>query len=72
MSHHAHRRALRLEFDREASALMNSVGAQAYWVARRRAVEASSDEMAADWTGVAALIEQRTAKHSSLLSYFLH
>jgi hypothetical protein len=34
MSHHAHQRALRLEIDREANALMNAVGAQAYWVAR--------------------------------------
>lgn len=52
MSHHAHQRALRLEVDREAFALMNAVGAQAYWVARRRAEEASSDEMARGWTGV--------------------
>jgi hypothetical protein len=72
MSHHAHQRALRLEIDREANALMNSVGAQAYWVARRRAEEASSDEMAKGWTGVAAMIERRTAKRSSLLSYLLH
>jgi hypothetical protein len=72
MSNHAHRRALRLEIDREASALMNTVGAQAYWVARRRAEEASSDEMAVGWSGVAAAIERRTAKHSSLLSYLLH
>ena len=51
---------------------MNAVGAQAYWVARRRAEEASSDEMAKGWTGVAAAIERRTAKRSSLLSYLLH
>ena len=67
-----HQRALRLEVDREAYALMNAVGAQAYWVARRRAEEASSDEMARGWTGVAAAIERRTAKRSSLLSYLLH
>ncbi len=72
MSHHAHQKALRLEIDHEAKALMIAVGAQAYWVARRRAEEASSDEMAKGWTGVAAAIERRTAKRSSLLSYLLH
>jgi hypothetical protein len=72
MSHHAHQRALRLEINREANALMNAVGPQAYWVARRRAEEASSDEMAKGWSGVGAAIESRTAKHSSLLSCLLH
>lgn len=72
MSHHAHKQALRLEIDHEASALMIALGAQAYWAARRRAEEASSDEMAKGWTGVAALIERRTAKRSSLLSYLIH
>jgi hypothetical protein len=72
MSHHTHQRALRLEIDHEAKALMFAVGPQAYWVARRRAEEASSDEMAKGWTGVAAVIERRTAKRTSLLSYLLH
>jgi hypothetical protein len=72
MSHHAHQKALRLEIDHEAKALMLAVGAQAYWVARRRAEESSSDEMAKGWTGVAAVIERRTAKRTSLLSYLLH
>jgi hypothetical protein len=71
-SHHQHQRALRLEIDHEAKALMMAVGPQAYWVARRRAEEASSDEMAKGWTGVAAVIERRTAKRTSLLSYLLH
>jgi hypothetical protein len=72
MSHHQHQKALRLEIDHEAKALITAVGAQAYWVARRRAEEASSDEMAKGWTGVAAAIERRTAKRTSLLSYLLH
>ena len=72
MSYHAHKQALRLEIDREASALMIALGAQAYWVARRRAEEASSDEMAKGWTGVAAVIERKTTKRSTLLSYLLH
>ncbi len=72
MSHHAHRQALRLEIDREANALIAALGPQAYWAARRRAEEASSDEMARGWSGVAALIERRTTKRSTLLSYLLH
>jgi hypothetical protein len=72
MSDHQHRKALRLEIDREANALMIALGPQAYWAARRRAEEASSDEMAKGWTGVAAVIERRTAKRTSLLSYLLH
>jgi len=72
MSHHAHQRALRIEVDREANALIAALGPQAYWAARRRAEEASSDEMAKGWSGVAALIERRTTKRSTLLSYLLH
>ena len=72
MSHHAHQKALRLEVDHEANALIAALGAQAYWVARRRAEEASSDEMAKGWTGVAAVIERKTTKRSTLLSYLLH
>jgi len=72
MSYHEHPRALRLEIDREATALMFDLGAQAYSVACRRAEEASSDEMAQGWSGVAAAIERRTAKRPSLLAYLLH
>jgi hypothetical protein len=72
LSHHAHQKALRLEVDHEANALIAALGAQAYWVARRRAEEASSDEMAKGWTGVAAVIERKTTKRSTLLSYLLH
>jgi hypothetical protein len=72
MSHHAHQRALRITVDREANALIATLGPQAYWAARRRAEEASSDEMAKRWTGVAAVIERRTTKRSTLLSYLLH
>jgi hypothetical protein len=71
MSYHEQPR-LRLEIDREANALMFDLGAEAYSVACQRAEEASSDEMARAWTGVAALIERRTAKRSSLLSYLIH
>jgi hypothetical protein len=72
MSYHEHPRALRLEVGREADALMLYAGAEAYSVACQRAEEASSDEMAKAWSGVAAAIGRRTAKHWPLLSYLLH
>jgi hypothetical protein len=72
MSYHEHPRALGLEIGREAEALMLYLGPEAYSVARRRAEEASSDEMAKAWTGVAAAIGRRTRKRRPLLSYFFH
>ena len=65
-------RGLRLEIDHEANALMSNGGANAYSIARKRAQEASSDEMANDWTGVAATIGRRTGKRASLLAYVFH
>ncbi len=72
MSYHEHPRALRLEIDHEANALMFEFGAEAHSAARRRAEEASSDEMAKAWSGVAVAIDRRTAKRPSLLTYLLH
>jgi hypothetical protein len=72
MSYHEHPRALRLEIGYEASALMFYVGAEASSVARQRAEEASSDDMAKAWRGVAAAIGRRTAKRRPLLGYLLH
>jgi hypothetical protein len=72
MSYHEHPRALRLEIDREADALMFYSGSEAYSVACRRAAEASSDEMAKAWSGVAAAIGRRTGMRRSLLGYLLH
>lgn len=71
MSNHEHPR-LRLEIDHEADALMFYAGAEAYSVACQRAEEASSDEMAKAWSGVAATIGRKTGKRSSLLAYLLH
>lgn len=48
------------------------MGAEGYWVARRRAEEASSEEMARDWSGVANVIARRTRKGHSLLATVLH
>jgi hypothetical protein len=70
MSHQEHPR-LRLEIEHEADALMLNLGAEAYLVACRRAEEASSDEMAKGWSGVAAAIGRRTGKRRPLLSYLL-
>jgi len=54
-------RGLRLEIEREANALMSSSGAKAYSVACQRAKEARSDEMAEDWSRVAAAISRGKA-----------
>lgn len=72
MSYHEHPGALRLEIDHEADALIFYAGAEAYSMARQRAEESSSDEMAKAWTGVAAAIGRRAAKRRPLLSYLLH
>jgi hypothetical protein len=71
MSYHEHPK-LRFEIDHEAEALMLNLGAGAYSVACQRAEEASSDEMAKGWSGVAAAIGRRTAKRRPVLAYLLH
>ena len=53
---------LRLGIDLEAEALMSTSGGEAYWIACRRAEEASSEEMAKDWSGVANAIARREGK----------
>jgi hypothetical protein len=55
-------RGLRLGIDLEAETLLSSSGAEAYWIARRRAEEASSEEMTEDWSGVADAIARKTGK----------
>jgi hypothetical protein len=47
-------RGVRLGIDAEADALLSTSGMQAYSIALKRAEEASSDEMARDWSVVAA------------------
>ncbi|RBP12219.1 hypothetical protein DFR50_11448 [Roseiarcus fermentans] len=58
-------RAVRLGVDFEATALLANLGAEAGAVARQRAEEASSDEMAQDWADVADVIAQRTRSPGS-------
>jgi hypothetical protein len=55
-------RGLRLGIDFEAETLLSSSGAEGYWIARRRAEEATSEEMTQDWSGVADAIARKTGK----------
>ena len=70
MTHRQGSRALRLGIDFEANALMSTSGPEAYSVALRRAEEASSDEMARDWSGVAVLIARKTQRRGLFSSMF--
>jgi hypothetical protein len=69
--HEERPKGLRLRIDQEASALIVNNGANAFSIACQRAEEASSDEIAYDWSGVAAVIGRRTKKRPSLLAYLL-
>ena len=60
-------RKVRFGIELEADALLSISGAQAYSIALRRAEEASSDEMARDWSVVAATVARRSGVRSSLL-----
>jgi hypothetical protein len=72
MLHQERLRGLRLQIDQEASALISVNGSNAYSIACRRAEEASSDEIAYDWSGVAALIGRMTRRRPSLLARVFH
>jgi hypothetical protein len=58
---------VRLEIELEADALLSVSGGQAYSIALKRAEEASSDEMARDWSVVAATVARKSGVRSSLL-----
>jgi hypothetical protein len=60
-------RGVRLGVELEADALLSTSGAQAYSIALRRAEEASSEEMARDWSVVAATVVRKSGVRSSLL-----
>ena len=60
-------RGMRLGIEVEADALLSTSGMQAYSIALKRAEEASSDEMARDWSVVAATIARRSGRRASLL-----
>jgi hypothetical protein len=58
---------VRLGIELEADALLSISGAQAYSIARKRAEEASSEEIARDWSVVAATVARKSGVRSSLL-----
>jgi hypothetical protein len=60
-------RKVRLGIELEADALLSVSAAQAYSIALKRAKEASSDEMARDWSVVAAIVGRKSGGRSSLL-----
>jgi hypothetical protein len=72
MSHRQRPQGLRLSIDSEAQALISISGGEAYWVACRRAEEASSEDMARDWSGVAAAIARRAQRRRSLFGGVFH
>jgi hypothetical protein len=70
MSKRERSRALRLGIDLEADALLSMSGVQAYSIALKRAEEASSEEIARDWSVVAATVARKSGVRSSLLDAF--
>ena len=60
-------RRVRLGIELEADALLSISGARAYSIAVKRAEEASSDEMAHDWSVVAETVARKSGVRSSLL-----
>ena len=60
-------RRVRLGIELEADALLSISGAQAYSIALKRAEEASSNEMARDWSVVAETVARKSGVRSSLL-----
>ena len=72
MSHQQRSPGLRLEVHHEASALISIWGSEAQAIALQRAEEASSEELANDWDGVARAIERKSGKRPSLLGHLFH
>ena len=59
---------LRLEIDLEAETLISNSGVDAYRIARRRADESSSQQMAKDWSRVAVTIAHKTRQRPAALA----
>ena len=62
---------LRLGIDLEDETLISNSGVDAYRIARRRADESSSHQMAKDWSKVAVAITRKTRKRSAVLAAML-
>jgi hypothetical protein len=60
-------RKVRLGIEIEADALLSISGPQAYSIALKRAEEASSVDIARDWSVVAATVARKSGARSSLL-----
>jgi len=54
--------------DLEAETLISNSGVDAYRIARRRAGESSSQQMAKDWSRVAVAIARKTRKRPTVLA----
>jgi hypothetical protein len=72
MSYHHRPHELRLAISFEAEALLADFGADAYAEARRRAIEASNNTLARDWSEVALVITWKVGKPSSILARVFH
>jgi hypothetical protein len=59
---------LRLGIDLEAETLISNSGVDAYRIARLRAHESSSHQMAKDWSSVAVAIARKTKKRPAVLA----
>jgi hypothetical protein len=59
---------LRLGIDLEVETLISYSGVDAYRIARRRADESSSHQMAKDWSKVVVAIARKTRKRPTLLA----
>ena len=64
-------RRVRLGIELEADALLSTSGVQAYSIALKRAEQASSEEMARDWSVVAATVARKSGVRASLLDALL-
>ena len=62
---------VRLEIELEADALLSISSAKAYSIALKRSEEASSNEIARDWSVVAAAVARKSGARSSLLDALL-
>jgi hypothetical protein len=67
MSYHQRPHELRLAISSETEALISDFGGEAYAEACRRALEASNNSLAKDWSTVAATVARRSGRRSSLL-----
>ena len=68
MSQHQRPHQLRLAISSSAEALISDLGSEAYAVARRRAEEASNDNLARDWNEVALAITRKAEQRPTLFA----